>query len=543
MDESRELMNSILGQFLVGPEGIPEELNPDFFRNPRDRQLFSKYLLNGINDASVIAESEMGNGSKITATYLSGLLDAAMKIDSNKINQYINQIVVIRKNSEEGLTDLGNARRFSRRLGSEVRYCHQRRRWLFYNGVRWEFDESGEIERRAKDVIRGIYEEASQFGDEDRRKEYARHAIRSESAQKIRAMISLAESEPGISIRQDEFDCNPFLLNVANGTIDLKTGELHPHNPDDLIIKLAPVEFDSAVLCPRWIQFVSEIYECNQSLIDFSRRAIGYSLTGDTREQCLFINHGRGANGKSTMLSIYQKLLGDYAQQTPSETLLVKRMPGINNDIARLRKSRIVMALEVEEGRRLAESLVKGMTGQDKMVARHLYSEFFEFEPEFKLWIGTNHKPQIRGTDHAIWRRIRLVPFNRIFKDEEQDKELIIKLESELSGILNWAIEGCLQWQRDGLGMPEEIQSAVDEYREESDPLGSFLSDCITTDGEASIKASTLYQKYKEWAEEAGEKIITGTALGRAVVERGIDKTRLSDGNYYIGIRFRGNHV
>ncbi|MFH1942614.1 MAG: phage/plasmid primase, P4 family [bacterium] len=441
-----------------------------------------------------------------------------------------------KEGDDEGLSDLGNARRLVRKFGHEIRFCHQRKRWLFYSGYRWELDESGVIERRAKEVPRGIYTEATRLNDKDARKELARFAMRSESVQKIHAMISLAESEPRIPVLLDDLDVDPWLLNVQNGTVDLRTGQLCQHNPEDLITKLAPVEFDQEAKSPQWEKFLEEIFDENQSLIKFLKSAVGYSLTGDNREQCLFILCGRGANGKSTLLSILHLLLGDYARQTPSDTLLVKRYFGISNDIARLKRSRLVTALEVEEGSRLAESLVKGMTGGDKMIARYLYSEYDEFFAEFKIWIGTNHKPQIKGTDHAIWRRIRLIPFKRIFRDEEQDKSLSEKLKAELPGILNWAIEGCLRWQRDGLGIPEEVRKATEGYRAESDSLGQFLNDCTIKKVGSKTKSSTLYSRYKGWAESAGERPITSTAFGRALSERDFEKYRISDGYYYQGI-------
>ena len=433
------------------------------------------------------------------------------------------------------LSDLGNARRLIARHGTDLRYCQVWGRWLVWDGTRWATDETGEVMRRAKDTVASIYVEAARTPDDDRRKAVAKHALRSESAQRLRAMVTLAESEPQVVARPDDFDCDLWLFNVLNGTLDLRTGELLPHQRDHLIMKQAPLIYDPEATCPLWDAFLERIMDGNEALIGFLQRAVGYALTGDTSEQCLFILYGTGANGKTTFLQTISAMMGDYAQQTPTETLLIKRGDNIPNDVARLRGSRLVTAVEAEEGRRLAESLVKQMTGGDKLAARFLHAEWFEFRPTFKVFLGTNHKPTIRGTDHAIWRRIRLIPFTVTIPEAEQDKELAVKLRTELPGILAWAVRGCLAWQRDGLGMPEEVQRATEDYRSEMDVLGSFLEDCcIITDG-AMTQASVLYQAYRDWCEENGERPVTGTRFGRRMTERGFDKVR-DTYVYYLGL-------
>ena len=367
----------------------------------------------------------------------------------------------------EHLTDLGNAMRFARQHSKDTRFCYEGRRWLSFNGIRWEKDNMGEIEGKAKKTVRSIYEEASKIKDENARKELATFALRSESSQKIKAMLSLAESEPKIPILANDFDSNTYALNVLNGTIDLRTGELKPHNPSNLITKLCPVKYDPKQKSPLWEKFLNEIMDGNDELISFLQKVIGYSLTGDTREQCFFIFYGTGANGKTTFLQTISTLLNDYAQQSPTETFMLRRFGGVPNDVARLKGKRFVSTIEIEQGRRMAESLVKALTGGDTIAARFLFGEFFEFIPQFKLFLGTNHKPVIHGTDLAIWRRIRLIPFLVTIPEEKQDRELVSKLKEELPGILNWAIKGCLAWQKDGLGVPEEVKAATDEYRKE----------------------------------------------------------------------------
>lgn len=262
----------------------------------------------------------------------------------------------------------------------------------------------------------------------------------------------------------------------------------------------------------------------NVAMIAFLQPAIGYSLTGSTKEQCLFIAHGTGANGKSVFLRTLRELLGDYGRDCPAETLLAKRDNGINNDIARLAGARLVCAIETEDGKRFAESLVKALTGGDTITARFLHREFFEFVPQFKLWLATNHKPTIRGDDHAIWRRIRLIPFGITIPEAEQDGDLGDKLAAERAGILQWAIEGCLAWQKDGLQTPGPVRAATANYRADMDRVGQWIEErCIVT-AAAKVQATFAYQDYRKWIDERGEYALTLTAFGNNLTDRGIQK-------------------
>lgn len=418
-------------------------------------------------------------------------------------------------------TDLGNAQRLVAGHGADLRYCHPWRRWLVWDGQRWRIDDTAEVTRRAKDTVRGIYSEAAGAADEKERKALAKHAMASEAHIRIKAMIALAESEPGVPVLPDALDADPWLLTVANGTLDLRSGELLAHDPELFSTKLVEVEYDPAADCPLWLRFLQEILSGDDGTIRFLQRAIGYSLTGDTSERCLFVLYGCGANGKTTFLEVIRALLGDYALRTPTETLMLKRPGSIPNDVARLRGARFVSASESEEGRRLAESLIKDLTGRDTISARFMRAEWFDFVPECKIWLATNHKPEIRGTDKAIWDRIRLIPFEVTIPEDKQDKQLADKLKEELPGILAWAVEGCLAWQREGLGVTEKVRAATRAYRDEMDILAGFIEDCCIEGADKEALAGDLHQAYKDWGGDLGQR-----KFGLALKERGFTKGR-----------------
>jgi putative DNA primase/helicase len=429
----------------------------------------------------------------------------------------------------ERLTDVGNARRLVNLHGRDLRYIPEFRKWLVWNGGRWLMDEDGEIMRRAKDTAAAIYIEArnaSEAGDQGMADRLASHAGRTQSANRIKAMIELAQSEPGIPVRTTELDQDNYLLGVTNGVINLRTGSLREPRQEDHLTKQAHVLYDPNAKAPLFLAFLDRIMGGNRALVDFLQRAIGYSLTGDTGEQCLFFLYGSGANGKSTLLNAIKEALGDYAMQCPAETLMVKQGGGIPNDIARLRGARFVATSETEDGRRFAESMIKQLTGQDTIAARFLFAEYFEFAPNFKIWLGANHKPVIRGDDYAIWRRIRLVPFIVTIPPEERDTSLPAKLKDEYPGILAWAVQGCLKWQRQGLNPPPEVLAATEEYKSEMDLIGKWIEECCITTPHATAKAGALYGSYKRWVEDNGGFPLSSTKFGLKLGDRGFAKEK-----------------
>lgn len=418
-------------------------------------------------------------------------------------------------------SDLGNSTRLVQQHGADLRYCFPQTRWYAWDGGRWDRDDTGEVHRRAKETVRSIYLEAAQ-AEGGRSKELARHALRSEAEARIAAMVALARSEPGVPVRSEELDADPWALNVLNGTVDLRSGELRPHRREDLISKVAPVEFDPEAGCPTFIMFLNRVMDRNADLIGFLQRAAGYSLTGDVSEQALFLMHGVGANGKSTFLDTLLALLGDYGKQAAPGLLMVKRGDRHPTEIADLAAARMVASVEVDEGRRLAEALVKWLTGGDRVKARLMRQDFFEFAPTHKLWLASNHRPTIIGTDLAVWRRIRLIPFGVVIPTAEQDRSLPAKLKGELPGVLNWALEGCLQWQRGGLNPPGEVLSATDQYRAEQDIIAAFLEDCCRLGANEKVAARALYNVYRQWCQDNGEDAMPQRRFGGRLKDRGL---------------------
>jgi P4 family phage/plasmid primase-like protien len=445
------------------------------------------------------------------------------------------------------LTDLGNARRVIKRHGEDLRYCHPAKEWFAWDGRRWAADVTGEAVRRVKDTQRALFRWIGQKiqalgepgDDEERNKQLAalramlKHALKWEGAHDISRCLELARSEPGVPILHDEMDRNPLLLNVLNGTIDLKAGVLLPHNRADLITKLAPVTFDGSAACPLWERSLLRWMDGKTHLAGYLQRVVGYGLTGDVSEQCLWFFHGGGANGKSTFLMAVLAMLGDYAMQAVSELLMVKHHESHPTERADLFGKRFVATIETEEGKRVAEALMKQLTGGDKVRARKMRQDFFEFDPTHKIFLAANHKPAVKGTDHAVWRRIKLVPWTVTIPDREKDKALPDKLKAELPGILNWAIQGCLDWQQNGMQEPDEVRQATAQYQREQDIIERFLCECCVRQPWAKIKVSTLYEAYGTWS---GDKYTTQPEFNDRMRAKGYASERETKGYMWQGV-------
>ena len=413
------------------------------------------------------------------------------------------------------LTDTANGDRLIKLHGKNIRWVAEWG-WILWDGRRWLRDKNGLVMRLAKETARAIYHEAAQAGADQDAKSIASWAGKSLSRARLEAMLALAQSE--IPTEPDNFDRNPLDLNVVNGTIDLEGGNLRKHDSNDLITKIAGGAYDPGAICPTWEAFLDRILGCDMELIGFIQRAAGYTLTGEVSEQALFFLYGTGANGKSTFLQALLAVMGEYGlQAAPQLLLLGDRHP---TEIADLQGARMVATIEVEEGRRMAEVLVKQMTGGDRMKARFMRCDFFEFDPTFKIWLAANHKPVIKGTDYAIWRRIHLIPFEVTIPAAEQDPSLGAKLREELPGILAWMVRGAIDWQRNGLSVPEKVKQATAEYQAENDLVTQFIADCCLASPMAVVFAGELYAAYKNWAIENGVDQLSQFAFSRRMAEK-----------------------
>jgi putative DNA primase/helicase len=488
-------------------------------------------------------------------------------------------------------TDTGNAERLVDSCGPNLCYCHTWRHWLIYAGGRWIEDVSGVVQRAAKRVVRHIRAEAALARElaekaaatgnlaaadpaadpggcagaggsstakrgsapADPGEAFERHATRSESARARRDMIALAESEPTIAVVPEAFDVSRWDLNVANGTIDLRTGVLRPHSRDDWISRLAPVAYDPAAKAPRWAAFIHEIMGGDGELAAYLQRFLGYCLTGATQEQIAGIWYGEGANGKSTLLGVLREILGDYAAHAAADSFMSARRDGSpRDDLVGLRGSRLVTCIETRDDQTLDEEFLKTVTGDDPVRCRPLYGRYFEFIPRFKPILATNHYPRIRSTGYAIWRRLHLVPFaQKYVKPEElekhpgahlRDEKLGAALRTELPGILAWLVAGCQHWQRHGLLPPPTVRAATESYRSDMDTLGEFFTERCVMIPDARAKATDLYAAYRMWAiEQSGgsdRHVMAQQRFGREVRARGM--VRVKQGvNWWLGVAVR----
>lgn len=435
-------------------------------------------------------------------------------------------------------TDLGNAERLAARHGKNIRYSEERKRWLIWNGKVWEWDFGAMVMSLAKETVRNILREAAGEKDDEKRKELIKHAVRSESEAKLTAMVSLTQSEPGIPVQSKELNSNPWLFNCLNGTIDLRTGELVPHKREELMTIMSPVRYDPHAPCELWLKFLNRVTGGNPELAQYLQRAVGYSLTGDTRAQVLFFLYGLGNNGKSTFIATIRKLMAGYGATAPVDMFLAKDKTarGPKEDLANLQGKRFVAASEVEVGRRLAVVIIKEMTGGEAIRADRKYEHEVEFQPTHKLWISGNHKPVIADTSLAIWRRIKLMPFTVTIPDEEIDEDLPSKLEAELPGILAWAVKGCLAWQGEGLKEPWAVTAATLAYRDEEDILAEYLQDCCVLKATATVAKGDLYENYKQWCENTGCQPVSQKTLRTRLMERGITEGKSGSVRYWRGI-------
>jgi putative DNA primase/helicase len=438
--------------------------------------------------------------------------------------------------SDNGRCEQANARRLVRRYGDRIRWCDPWGKWLVWDETRWKMDDTCRILTFAQRTTNGLWRELGKIAAQLPVKEL--NACRSfckasNGANGHKYLLAEARGMRGIPVVPKQLDQDPWLLNCANGTLDLRTGQLREHCMEDYITKLVPVDYDPNAKCPLWNRFLRRVMDGQGVLIGYLQRVVGYSLTASVREQVMWFLHGTGSNGKSTFLRILLDLLDDYACQTVPELLMAKKHEAHPTERADLAGKRVVATIEVEQGKRMAEALMKQLTGGDRIKARRMREDFWEFDPTHKLFLAANHKPIVKGTDLAVWRRIKLVPFTVTITDAEKDPDLLDKLRGELPGILAWAVRGCLRWQRDGLREPAAVKAATDAYRRESDELGRFLEERCVLDKGVSVKASVLLDAFREWS---GVRYTTQQKLAQQLNARGYYSKKSRGTYFYEGI-------
>jgi putative DNA primase/helicase len=413
------------------------------------------------------------------------------------------------------MTDLGNAERLVAYHGDAIRWDIARKCWRVWDGKRWAADSALRVNTLAADTARNIRKEAAAAPRGDDKNDLGLAlfgwAVKSESRDRLAAMIEVAKSRPGIAIAADQFDADPWALNVANGTIDLKTGTLRPHDRAALMTKLAPVEYHPGTRCERWERFLSDATGNDAPVIRFLQSVAGYTLTGDTSEEKLFLIYGPEASGKTTFLESLRACLGEYARTIQTDLLTRQRESrgggAASPELAALVGARLAAGSEMEQGREIAEAVAKNITGGEPITARHLYAELFDFIPQFKLWLALNHCPKVSADDGAIWRRILRIGFEHTVAPERRDKTLKPYLRDPNGGgpaVLAWAVQGCLQWQNAGLTVPPAVVTSTAAYRTESDPLAAFIEDALTFNPGAWATWADIWRTYCEHADEMG---------------------------------------
>lgn len=459
------------------------------------------------------------------------------------------------------LTDLGNCKRMAAEHGKIIRYCFAWGKWLVWDGRRWKIDDTGYVMLLAKRTIMGLYAWAEKqlklLANDDSRESKVKaikvkavldFAIKSQNVNRFKAMVDLARSEPNIPIRHTDLDRDQFALNCLNGKVDLRTGRLYEHNPNDYITALCPTRYDPSAKCPIFLKTIEGIFKKDAGVIRYVSRFLGYCLSGETCEQIVPFAIGGGSNGKSLLFNLIIAMMGsDYAGTVVPELLMEtagNQHPTIKADLF---GKRYMVAMESADGAKLNEARLKALSGGDRIKARRCNEDFWEFDATHKILLCTNHKPMVVGSDHGIWRRLALIPFTATFWDADKgetgpadmkaDKSLVHKLQAEHEGILAWLVRGCLAWQSEGLIAPAAILNATSEYKTDEDRVKAFLDEvCILYPGSTDYrtKVSDLTSAYKRWCDKANEKGMSSNSLTRALADKGVVK---DDGRRnYLGV-------
>lgn len=440
--------------------------------------------------------------------------------------------------------DILAGRQYARAMRGKLIHVPMAGRWLRWDFARWGWCACGEEMAAAKKVADKILDYATTLfkADQEKHKKLLSFAFALQNIRRLEAMIELAKSEEGMAVgAMTDLDSNPWLLGVRNGVVNLKDGGLLAPDPKMLITRQCAAEYRDDAQCPHWLKFLDEVFEEDQETIAFVQRALGYTLTGTTTEEKIFICVGFGANGKSVFANIVGTILSDYSRAAPASLLTVRRADdtGPRNDLAMLCGARQVSINETQSGDRLDEAIVKTLAGRETVSARFLHKEFFDYTPTAKPWLRTNHRPVITGEDDGIWRRIALIPFRRKFAEHERDPWLESKLLEERDGILAWMVRGCLDWQRYGLRPSPTVRRESAAYRTESDLLGEFLEDQTQAGPNTRVEQSVLYFNYRTWHDNNGTAAGSKASLTRKLKERGFVETKSNGKRYYAGLEHR----
>jgi putative DNA primase/helicase len=440
--------------------------------------------------------------------------------------------------------DIANGQWFARLFASCLRYNRDRKVWYIWDGRRWRPDKGTEAQKYAKAAVNELLAQAQtlDFADE-RRNMLIAYALKCGTVKGTDNMLKMAQSEDALDCGESDFDSDPWLLNVLNGTIDLRTGELRPHRQEDFISKLIHYEYDPEAHSEFWEKTLFEVFEGREETVNYVQRAVGYSLTGDTSEECFFLLYGTGRNGKGTFIETLQALLKEYRETAQFETFLARRSSGnATPELAQLAGSRVVVASESADGRAFATAQLKNLTGGDEVKARFLYANPFTYKPQFKIWLVTNDKPKAPSDDYAFWERCKVVPFKHTFERGERDNTLKPRLKDDLQGVLSWCVAGCKAWRAEGLGTCPDVEEGTHEYQEENDQLAQWIAACCVT-GDGKVATTTdLLSDYANWAEQNGIpkfEVLNPTAFGRALTKRGYERDATGKKRLGIGLRVR----
>lgn len=441
-----------------------------------------------------------------------------------------------RQPSKPPLTDVGNAERFARRHGDRVRYVSDLGVWRAWNGKRWSADSAAAVQSLAIETLRSMLTDSASMDNDSDRKALVKHALASEAEPRIRRMLKLAQNM--LTAKQSEFDSDPYLFNCDNGTIDLQTGKLRPHDKADMLTKVTPFECEpNETSSAQWDGFLKKTFANDPELIAFLQRLLGYAMIGNQDEHILPIFYGTGANGKSTLVNTIRRAFGSYAKKLPEDYFVQRQQKQHSTELMLLQGVRLADDAETGEGARLNEARIKQLTGGDRISGRRLYSDFSEFAPTHTFIMQTNHRPQVLGTDDGIWRRLLLIPFSNTVPVRARDPKLSEKLAEEIPAILRWMVEGSLAYQADGLSPPKSVLAATQAYREESDRLGQFIEEeCVREPG-AKARAKRLYEAYKKWSEQRGQGTWSQQRFSQALVDRGFESERDRDSRFYRGLK------